>query len=393
MAKQYDIIIAGAGMVGACAALALSKLGFRIALLEPDEVAISTAADNGEYDIRVSAISPTSQQILSQLGVWQSLDHSRVCDYEKMSIWHQPGKARIDFDCVELARENLGSIVENREILRALHSLCESQSCIDWFSPDSVDVLETNSAQGLSIKLTSGVNLDADLLIAADGRGSPTRELAEIEVTTGDYRQRAIVANVSTEQLHAFTAWQRFLKTGPLAFLPLANGQSSIVWSCDNELGEEMMQLDDEAFCAALGEAFEFHLGEVTGVSERRSFPLGWHSCEQWFKHRVLLIGDAAHGVHPLAGQGVNLGFSDVDLLRGKIVDLDAAWHPKKLRQFERQRKSETALATHSFSGLKWIYGVDNWALNQTRDLGMRLVQNNPVGKRLLIQQALRNMA
>ncbi len=392
MAQQYNIIIAGAGMVGACAALALSKQGFRIALLEPNEIAWP-AKREAEYDIRVSAISPTSQQILSQLGVWQSLDHSRVCDYEKMSVWHQPGKARVDFDCVELARENLGSIVENREVLRALHSLCESQSRIDWFSPDRVDVLEENSAQGLSIKLASGVSLDADLLIAADGRGSPTRKLAEIEVTTGDYRQHAIVANVNTEQPHSFTAWQRFLKTGPLAFLPLANGQSSIVWSCDNELGEEMMQLDDEAFCVALGEAFELQLGKVTGIGERRSFPLGWHSCEQWFKHRVLLIGDAAHGVHPLAGQGVNLGFSDVALLSEKLADIDQCWQPKRLRQFERQRKSETMLATHAFGGLKWLYGEDNPALDQLRDLGMRLVQNNPVGKRLLMQQALRNMA
>jgi len=393
VASQYDIIIAGAGMVGACAALALSKLGFRIALLEPGEVAISAAAENAEYDIRVSAISPTSQQILSQLGVWQLLDHSRVCDYEKMTIWHQPGKARVDFDCVELAREDLGSIVENREVLRALHSLCDSQAGIDWFSPDSIDVLEENSVQGLSVKLASGVNLDADLLIAADGRGSPTRELAEIEVTTGNYRQRAIVANVSTERTHAFTAWQRFLTTGPLAFLPLANGQSSIVWSCDNVLGEEMMQLDDEAFCLALGEAFEFQLGQVSGVGRRQSFPLAWHSCDAWLKHRVLLIGDAAHGVHPLAGQGVNLGFSDVALLSEKLAGADQAWQPKRLRQFERQRKSETVLATHVFGGLKWLYGEDNPALGQLRDLGMRLVQNNPVGKRLLMQQALRNMA
>ena len=392
MAQQYDIIIAGAGMVGACAALALSKQGFRIALLEPSEISRSASADD-EYDIRVSAISPISQALLNQLGVWQTLDHNRVCDYEKMAIWHQSGKARVEFDCVELARESLGSIVENREIIRSLHIAAESQPDIDWFSPDSIDLLEENSAQRLSVRLSSGVNLDANLLIAADGRSSPTRELVGFEVTTGDYRQQAIVANVTTENTHAFTAWQRFLNTGPLAFLPLANGQSSIVWSCDNEFGEAMMQLDDDTFCLALGEAFEFQLGEISGIGKRQSFPLGWHSCERWVNHRVVLIGDAAHGVHPLAGQGVNLGFSDVTLLCEKLTGVDTVWQTRLLRQFERQRKSETFLATHAFGGLKWLYGEDNPAISQLRDLGMRLVQNNPAGKRLLMQQALRNMA
>jgi len=391
--QQYDIIVAGAGMVGACAALALSKQGFRIALVEPNEIIPPSIDKDVEFDIRVSAISPTSQQILSELGVWQGLDHSRVCDYEKMSIWHQSGKARVEFDCVELARENLGAIVENREVVSVLHSLCESQSGIDWFSPDSIEVLEENSVQGLSVKLSSGITLEAQLLVAADGRGSPTRELAGIDIIDGDYRQQAIVANVTTAQLHAFTAWQRFLETGPLAFLPLSNGKSSIVWSCDTEIGETMMRLNDAAFCAALGEAFEFQLGEVTEVGKRRSFPLGWHRCEQWASHRVVLIGDAAHGVHPLAGQGVNLGFSDVALLSDMLTDADSVWQPKLLRRYERQRKSETTLATHAFGGLKWLYGETNPVICQLRDLGMQLVQNNSTGKRLLMQQALRNMA
>ena len=241
------------------------------------------------------------------------------------------------------------------------------------------------------------MNLSADLLIAADGRGSNTRALTDIEVMSGSYDQIAIVANVTTELPHQLTAWQKFLSTGPLAFLPLANGDSSIVWSCDTELGQAMMSLDDEAFCAALGEAFDGRLGQVTGIGKRQSFPLGWHSCKQWLSHRVLLIGDAAHGVHPLAGQGVNLGFSDVALLMQLIGDLEIPWHKnsghkKKLRQFERQRKSETALATHLFSGLKLVYGADNPLQNKLRDFGMQLVQSNSSMKRHLMRQAIRNM-
>lgn len=393
MSQRFDIIVAGAGMVGASAALSLAKAGFRIALIEPNEISSADKADDDAYDLRVSALSPSSQQILGQLGVWQGLDQNRVCHYEKMSVWHQHGQARVEFDSVELARESLGAIVENRQVVRVLQSACDAQENIEWFSPDCIDSLQENSEQRLSMTLTSGIELESDLLIAADGRGSNTRQLAGIEVVSGDYQQQAIVANVSTESGHQSTAWQRFLSTGPLAFLPLANGQSSIVWSCDNDFADEMMALGDAEFCTALSEAFEYQLGRVESIGERRSFPLSWHSSDQWLKNRILLLGDAAHGVHPLAGQGVNLGFSDVQLLTQKIGGLDSAWNRKQLRQFERQRKSETALATHVFSGLKWIYGMDSPAISQLRDIGMRLVQNNSASRRLLMKQAMQNMA
>ena len=393
MSQHFDIIVAGAGMVGACAALSLARQGFKVGLIEPAQLAQESLGADAPYDLRVSAISPTSQAILSALGVWQKLDQQRLCFYEQMVIWHEHGNARIHFDSVELAREYLGVIVENRQIILALHRACEDEQSIEWYSGEKIDALHENSEQQLSLQLASKINLTADLLIAADGRGSVTRELAGIERTTGDYQQRAIVANVTTTEAHQATAWQRFLNTGPLAFLPLSNGQSSIVWSCDNALADAMLDADDATFCIALGEAMEFQLGEVLNVGQRLSFPLEWHSCHQWLKNRVLLIGDAAHGVHPLAGQGVNLGFSDVELLAQKIVGLNQAWQPKKLRQFERQRRSETALATHAFSGLKWLYGVDSWPLNRVSDTGMKLVQANPALKRVLMLQALRNMA
>ena len=392
MSQRFDIIVAGAGMVGACAALSLAKAGFRVALVEPAEKGPETNVVDDVYDLRVSALSPISQQILEQLGVWQSLDQTRVCQYEKMSIWHQHGQARVEFDCVELARGRLGSIVENRQIVRMLQSACDAQTNIEWFCPDRIDSIQENSEQHLHLTLASGIELASDLLIAADGRGSNTRQLAGFEVIGGDYQQQAIVANVNTELSHQFTAWQRFLSTGPLAFLPLANGQSSIVWSCDNDFADEMMGLDDTAFCAALSDAFEGQLGRVESTGQRQSFPLSWHSNDRWLNNRTLLLGDAAHGVHPLAGQGVNLGFSDVELLTRKIEGLDSAWNRKRLRQFERQRKSETTLATHAFSGLKWIYGLDNPAINQLRDLGMRVMQNNPATRRLLMKQAISNM-
>ena len=196
----------------------------------------------------------------------------------------------------------------------------------------------------------SGQRIEAGLLIAADGRHSPTRALAGIEIRSGGYRQSAIVANVDTTVAHRHTAWQRFLSTGPLAFLPLANGQSSIVWSCDDALAERVLGLDERAFCDALGEAFEYRLGDVEASSERRSFPLGWHHCERWLQGRVLLIGDAAHSVHPLAGQGVNLGFSDVELCANLIGECRDVIPLGRLRRYERQRNSETRSAGSSAS-------------------------------------------
>ncbi len=388
--QEFDTVVAGAGMVGACAALALARNGLKIALIEaapPPSFEV-----DAEYDLRVSAISPRSRGILERFGIWQQLDARRVCYYEKMHIWHQNGGAAVDFDAVELARDYLGAIVENRLLQSTLHRACESDPNIEWFMPDRIEAIAANNVSGVELRLSSGIDLGGRLLIAADGRGSPTRRLAGIDIDQGFYRQSAIVANVDTERAHEHTAWQRFLATGPLAFLPLANGQSSIVWSCDSEFAAEVAAADDAGFCALLGDAFEYTLGAVTGCSARQSFPLGWHSCERWLQGRVLLIGDAAHGVHPLAGQGVNLGFSDVDLLATLITDAERLAPQKYLRRYERQRKSETWLATKSLSALKWVYGLEQAPLTGIRDLGMRAVENTPWFKRSMMLRAIQNL-
>jgi len=390
---RFDVIVAGAGMVGSCAAVALAAKGMRVALIEP--VAMSAGANNAaqQYDLRVSAISPGSRAILQQIGIWDELDAGRICYYEQMHIWHQHGEASVSFDAVDLARDDLGAIVENRLIQQTLQRACDANSNIQWFMPDRIEALLENRADGVELRLESGRCISAALLIAADGRGSPTRELAGLEVQSGSYRQAAIVANVDTALPHRHTAWQRFLSTGPLAFLPLANGQSSIVWSCDDEFAAEIMALDDKAFCEALAQAFEFRLGEITGCSARRSFPLGWHHCERWLQGRVVLIGDAAHGVHPLAGQGVNLGFSDVALCARLISGHSGIIPQKQLRRYERQRKSETWVASTGFSALKWVYGLDQAWITQPRDLGMRLLDNTPSLKRAMVGKAVHNLA
>lgn len=391
MSARYDYAVIGAGMVGATTAYALARQGKRVALVEASP-AVADAAGDAAYDLRVSAISPSSREFLSGLDIWSRLDASRVCAYEQMYIWHQHGGAHVSFDAVDLACSDLGAIVENRMLQQTLHRACGETSNLDWYRPDRVEQLLENEAEQAVLRLESGGIIETDWVIAADGRGSPTREMAGLTADFGEYAQTAIVANVDTRKPHNRIAAQRFLATGPLAFLPLANGQSSIVWSCDSEFAAQVEAADDETFCAMLGEAFEYRLGEVTATSARAGFPLGWHRCERWFDNRVLLIGDAAHGVHPLAGQGVNLGFSDVGLLLEVIAAGDGVLNARLLRRYERQRKSETWLASQSLGGLKWLYGLSRAPATRLRDLGMRMVQQTPWLKRELMRRAVQNL-
>ena len=391
MKQEFDAMVLGAGMVGAATALMLARNGLQVALIERESVDALKAPDLERADLRVSAISPDSQQLLGALGVWDEI-HRHACDYHAMEVWHENGVARMHFAAEQIAASHLGSIVENRLIQAALLQHLSYLPNAQIFQQQQIDDLQQDDS-AVRVSTSAGQTLSARLLIAADGRASSVRQRLHMTVTAGDYRQTAIVANVATEQAHRHTAYQRFLSTGPLAFLPLANGQSSIVWSADTARAAELMQLDDEAFSAELSAAFEYRLGAVTGCSERAAFPLNWHTADQWLNGRVLLIGDAAHGVHPLAGQGVNLGFGDVALLRALISDAGAAFDQRRLlRRFERQRKAETTAATHLFSALKQIYGQSSPLLATLRDAGMALVENNLLIKRNVLQSAVRNM-
>ena len=390
MSGRIDAIVIGAGMVGAATALMLARNGYQVALLEQASVDALQAPDLERMDLRVSAISPASQNLLQTLGVWREI-HAQACDYHYMEVWHEHGAARLHFAAEQIAASHLGSIIENRRIQAALLQHLSHLPNVQILQQQQIDDLQQDD-DAVRITTSAQQSLSARLLIAADGRGSSVRQRLHMGVLAGDYHQTAIVANVTTELPHRHTAYQRFLASGPLAFLPLANGQSSIVWSAERERADELLQLDDELFMAELSAAFEYRLGEVSAISDRAAFPLNWHSAGQWLKGRVMLIGDAAHGVHPLAGQGVNLGFGDVNLLRQLFAESSIALDQRRqLRRFERQRKSQTMAATHLFTALKQIYGQTSPLLGGLRDIGMNVVEKNGLIKRTVLQSAITN--
>ncbi len=392
MTRSFDVMVVGAGMVGASAALSMARKGMMVAVIERQKINSQARPKNDQIDLRVSAISPASQQLLAELGVWSELQNQRLCDYYNMCVWHENGSAQMDFSCEQVGASHLGSIVENRLIQDVLIKQLSLLHNVELFSDQAIEDIQ-QSDDHVHLVTTKNLSLEGDLLIAADGRASEVRKKLFMPVIKGGYHQTAIVANVTTELSHQYTAWQRFLSTGPLAFLPLSNGQSSIVWSADSERADELLQLTDNAFMQQVSEAFEFRLGAVTATSARAGFPLSWHITNDLLKGRVVLMGDAAHGVHPLAGQGVNLGFADVSLLTQLMSQSSDLNDQKILHRYQRQRKAETVMAVHLFSALKQIYGADNPLLCRVRDLGMSLVEKNGLIKRLVLNRAMNNMA
>jgi ubiquinone biosynthesis UbiH/UbiF/VisC/COQ6 family hydroxylase len=392
VSQRYDVLIVGAGMVGATAALAFARKGYQVALMERELLDDFDITGSDDIDLRVSAISPASQQLLSELGVWPEVQRLRSCDYHEMHVWHEHGDAQMHFSAQQIAASHLGTIVENRSLVAVLIQHLRYLKNVDLFHSCMVSQIE-QSDDRVAVVTSEGKTIQAGLLLAADGRQSGVRSILEVSVVSGDYHQSAIVANVKTGLPHQNTAWQRFLATGPLAFLPLWNGQCSIVWSADTQYAESLMALPDDKFNRSLEAAFESRLGSIEGCSQRAIFPLNWHQANQWLSGRVLLIGDAAHGVHPLAGQGVNLGFSDVAVLIALFSNGEDLYQPKRLRRFERQRKAETVLATHLFTTLKHIYAQQNDCVCQVRDMGMKIVDGMPLIRFKVIQNAINSMS
>ncbi|MDQ7075114.1 MAG: UbiH/UbiF/VisC/COQ6 family ubiquinone biosynthesis hydroxylase [Gammaproteobacteria bacterium] len=383
---RFDVIVVGAGMVGAALACALGLGGKRVALLEP-HLPVSFDLD-AEPDLRVSAINRASQALFERLGVWQTLAAQRISPFENMTVWDATGSGEIHFDSAEMGEPYLGHIIENRLVqwallqrLAQLASVTVIEAALSElaFEPDQV-----------TVSLADGTELSAEVLVGADGAHSRVRALAGIEVQSRAYDQKGIVCHVATEKPHQRTAWQRFLPSGPLAFLPLADGRCSLVWSCDDAVAEQMMALSDEDFRLELAQAFDRRLGAVTAVSERAAFPLLRRHAEQYVKPRLALVGDAAHTIHPLAGQGVNIGLLDASALTESLLESKGdLGQLRVLRRYERWRRGNNSLMMHSMDGFYGLFGNDHLPLVQLRNFALSFADRVSPLKSQLMRHAM----
>jgi len=390
-----DIAVVGAGMVGATLACALAVDGWRVTLVESSELAWPPPEFDPDAgpDLRVSAISVASERIFRNLGMWDLLEGWRISPYWRMEVWE--GGARIGFDSAELPWPHLGHIIENRLIRdAALHCLHRAGGeRVRTVTGTGVSDMRSDGAQAARLRLEDGREVSARLVVAADGAGSPLRGIAGLRAWQRWYDQQAVVAVVACEHAHQATARQRFLRGGPLALLPLADGRCSIVWSTAAEHADELVAMAPEAFSDAVSEASEHVLGRLELDGERRSFPLRFLQAGRYRAPRLALVGDAAHVVHPLAGQGVNLGLLDAAALAGVLGTAGASrtdpGSARLLGRYERWRKGHNLLVGGVMHGFKHLFGNASPVLILARDSGLSLVDRSGPVKRAIMRQAM----
>jgi len=391
--ERVEVAIVGGGVVGATLALLLAQRARiapeRILLIEPEPV--QAPAQGSAYDLRVIAISPGNRQLLAGTGAWQAMDASRVLAYERMVVWHQstppdsPDVLR--FDAAELGEPDLGCIVENRNLQAALLQRCAVEGIV--LRRAKVAGLECGAAQ-VRIGLDDGV-VESELVVGADGAQSAVRRVAGIGLQQRSYEQQGLVATVRSERSHANTAWQRFLQTGPLALLPLASGECSIVWSVVDARARELLGMNDAEFGVALTDASGGVLGRLEPASARASFPLRRLAAARYAGMRCALIGDAAHVFHPLAGQGANEGLQDAAALAQALAERphrESVGAERALLRYARERRAGNALMASMVDGLDSLFTGSSAAVAGLASTGMSLVGRSQLARRLFFTRA-----
>lgn len=384
--QQYDVLIVGGGMVGATLAVALAtEPKLKIGLIEarlPEAIQPDDA-----YDLRVSALTRSSETILRKLGIWSQLPAERLSAFTDMRVWEN-SESELHFNSADMGEPCLGHLLENRLLQGASLSQCERLANITMFSP-----AEPAHYSPRQLTLDDGTELKANLIVAADGAQSKLRQWAGIGFSGQQYQQQGLVCTITTEKSHQHTAWQRFLAEGPLALLPLPDThQCSIVWSLSSASAERLLALPEAEFIEELNQASESKLGAVTAISQRAAFPLQRQHAERYIDAGLALVGDAAHIIHPLAGQGVNLGLLDAATL-AEVV-LHAYDHGRDigsqhtLQKYQRQRHADNLLMQLSMDMLKQLFSNSLSPLSWLRQTGLRQVNRSRWLKNLFMHQA-----
>lgn len=398
---DFNIVVIGGGMAGLAFAAALQDTP--VSILVVDRVAQPGPDEWPEtFDPRVSALSVASENLLRNVGAWDLMQTQRLSPYHHMHVWDGDGTGAVDFDTSEIATEHLGHIVENRITQWALFQRVSQQQNVTFKIGNLADL--RHGPQGWLVTLDSGERYTPSLVVGADGANSMVRQRAGFNMRSWPYDHTAIVTTVKTSEPHQATAQQIFLPSGPLAFLPLceatygqreqdAGHYSSIVWSLETAAAEDIAALDDDAFRICLANAFEHKLGSVDAVDPRFSFPLVQRHCTHYIQPGLALIGDAAHTIHPLAGQGINLGFMDAAVLADEVSasvknELPAG-ERMGLRRYERRRKSHNLATMAAMEGFKRLFEPLNWLLTTARNEGMNQFNQHYIAKREVVSHAM----
>jgi len=395
MPATPTVLVAGAGVVGLATAalLATGRCADRLRVVVLDARPIPRWRAE-EMDPRVYALSRASQQLLAHVGAWGRIAETRAAPYRRMRVWEGTdayAASALDFDSADIGEPDLGHIVEDTLLRTVLADKLATAREAQLVIGSEIESVETAPSE-VVVELKDGGSLRGTVLLAADGSDSTVRRLLDLPVAGHRYEQSAVVTHVTSAGDHQGTAWQRFLPGGPLALLPLADGRSSIVWSLPTADAERLLTASDAEFLAELGAASLGCVGELTACSKRVSFPLQALHALKYTAPRVALLGDAAHTVHPLAGQGMNLGILDAASIAAVVEDALLAGEDvgdlKVLRRYERQRKGDNLAMLAAFDGLNRLFRLPGWA-SPARSLGLRVVEAAPPVKRLLMQKAL----